>query len=166
MGVQPTRRQRRITRRPTVVDDDEDRAITILLDRQDDVRVTAGLLASHDPARGRVVVHPTPAPWGDHVFAHDLLAALGRPVNRFDDEHLSKAKAAWLAAAAWMLTEQIHDLVVLRADRLPASTWAWLLRVRQHAGLQLLLVCHLPQIPPDLVGVLAGSSHRVLHDLL
>jgi hypothetical protein len=60
MGVQPTRRQRRITRRPTFMDDDEDRPITILLDRQDDVRVTAGLLASHDPARGRVVVHPTP----------------------------------------------------------------------------------------------------------
>ena len=147
------------------MDDDEDRPVTILLDPQDDVRVTAGLLASHDPARGRVVVHPTPAPWGDHVFAHDLLAALGRPVSRFDDEHLSKAKAAWLAAAAWMLTEQIHDLVVLRADRLPASTWAWLLRVRQQAGHQLLLVCHLPQIPPHLAGALAGSNHRVLHDL-
>ena len=143
----------------------EDRDVTILLDPQDDVRVTAGLLASHDPARGRVVVHPTPAPWGDHVFAHDLLAALGRPVNRFDEEHLSKAKAAWLAAAAWMLTEQIHDLVVLRADRLPASTWTWLLRVRQQTGHRLLLVCHVPEIPPPLAGVLADSRHRVLHDL-
>ena len=86
-------------------------------------------------------------------------------MNRFDDEHLSRAKAAWLAAAAWILTEQNHDLVVLRADRLPVSTWAWLLRVRQQAGHQLLLVCHLPHIPPPLAGVLAGGRHRVLHDV-
>ena len=72
--------------------------VGVLMDPMDDVRVTVGLLACHDPSRGRVVVHPTPAPWGDHVFAHDLLAALGRPVNRFDDEHLSKAKAVWCGA--------------------------------------------------------------------
>src|SRR6476661_1359130 len=98
----------------------QDPTVGVLMDPTDDVRVTAGLLARHNPSRGRVVVHPTPAPPRDHVLAHDVLAALGRPVNRIDAEHLGPAKRAWAAAAAWMLAERIHDLVVLRADRLPA----------------------------------------------
>ena len=74
--------------------------VRILIDPRDDVRVTAGLLEQHDPTRGRVVVHPTPAPTRDHVFAHDLLVALGRPVNRLDAEHLTGSRPAWAAVTA------------------------------------------------------------------
>ena len=35
--------------------------VTVLLDPHDDANVTAALLAAHDPAAGRVTVHPTPA---------------------------------------------------------------------------------------------------------
>ena len=34
--------------------------VRVLLDPGDDMQVSVGLLDSHDPARGRVVVHPTP----------------------------------------------------------------------------------------------------------
>jgi hypothetical protein len=84
MGVLPARRQRRLKPVDEEAGGRGRSEIRILLDPRDDVRVTAGLLEQHDPARGRVVVHPTPAPSRDHVFAHDLLVALGRPVNRLE----------------------------------------------------------------------------------
>src|SRR6478752_1719006 len=112
------------------------------MDPLDDVRVTVGLLECHDPVRGRVVVHPTPAPMDNNVFAHDLLAALGRPVSRLDDERLTGAKPAWAAAAAGILADQVQDLVVLRADRLTVGTWSRLLRLRRQTGHLLTLVCH------------------------
>jgi len=139
--------------------------VRILIDPRDDVRVTAGLLEQHDPTRGRVVVHPTPAPTRDHVFAHDLLVALGRPVNRLDAEHLTGSRPAWAAVTAWMATEDIADLVVLRADRLPARTWIRLLGLCRQTGSRLLLVCHRPEIPAALGAALTGTAHRVLHEL-
>ena len=36
--------------------------VTVLLDPHDDADVTAALLAAHDPAAGRVTVHPTRPP--------------------------------------------------------------------------------------------------------
>lgn len=135
------------------------------MDPLDDVRVTVGLLECHDPGRGRVVVHPTPAPMDNHVFAHDLLAALGRPVSRLDDERLTAAKPAWAAAAAGILVDQVQDLVVLRADRLTVGTWSRLLRLRRQTGHRLTLVCHRPQIPAAHAARLVGTEHQVLHDL-
>lgn len=135
------------------------------MDPTDDVRVTAGLLAHHDPSRGLVVVHPTPAPPRNHVLAHDVLAALGRPVNRVDAEHLGPAKRAWAAAAAWMLAERIHDLVVLRADRLPAHALVRLLALRRQTDARLLLVCHRPQLSVPLVAALTGLEHHVFRDV-
>lgn len=161
MGVQPARRQRRMN----PVSEAEDPRVTVLMDPLDDVRVTVGLLECHDPVRGRVVVHPTPAPMDNHVFAHDLLAALGRPVSRLDDERLTGAKPAWAAAAAGILADQVQDLVVLRADRLTVGTWSRLLRLRRQTGHRLTLVCHRPQIPAAHAARLVGTEHQVLHDL-
>ena len=95
--------------------------VRVLLDPGDDMHVTVGLLDSHDPARGRVIVHPTPGGPGPQALAHDLLGALGRAVNRLNAEQLAGAAAAWRAVTAWMVTDQIEDLVVLRADRLSAA---------------------------------------------
>ena len=135
------------------------------MDPTDDVRVTAGLLAHHDPSRGLVVVHPTPAPLRSHVLAHDVLAALGRPVSRIDAEHLGPAKRAWAAAAAWMLTERVHDLVVLRADRLPAHALVRLLTLGRQTDARLLLVCHRPQLSDPLAAALTGLDHQVFRDV-
>jgi len=139
--------------------------LRILLDPGDDVRVSVGLLGSHDPARGRVVVHPTPGARSVQAFAHDVLGALGQAVNRLKAEQLVGRAPAWRAVTAWMMTDQIDDLVVLRADRLTASTWGQVLELCQDTGTRLLLVCHTPQIPAHLDAVLAGTGHQVLTGL-
>jgi hypothetical protein len=84
----------------------------------------------------------------------------GRPVNRLDAEHLTGSRPAWAAVTAWMATEDIADLVVLRADRLPARTWIRLLGLRRQTGSRLLLVCHRPEIPAALGAALTGTAHR------
>ena len=139
--------------------------VRVLLDPGDDMRVSVGLLERHDPARGRVVVHPTPGSPGPQAFAHDVLGALGRAVNRLKAEQLVGLAAAWRAVAAWMVTDQIEDLVVLRADRLTAGTWARVLELRRETGSRVLLVCHTPQIPAHLDAVLAGTGHHLLTGL-
>lgn len=135
------------------------------MDPTDDVRVTVSLLGRHDPARGRVVVHPTPATSSLQAFAHDLLGALGRAVNRLKAEQLTGTARTWQAAAAWMVTDQIGDVVVLRAERLSAGTWDRLVELCRHTGSRLLLVCHTRQIPAPLSAVLTGIEHQVLTDL-
>lgn len=132
------------------------------MDPTDDVQVTASLLERHDPASGFVVVHPTPGASSMQAFAHDLLSALGRAVNRLTAEQLTDTARTFQAAAAWLITDQINDLVVLRADRLSAATWNRLLTLCQQTGSRLLLVCHTDQVPAPLGVVLTGTGHQVL----
>ena len=139
--------------------------VRVLLDPGDDMQVSVGLLERHDPARGRVIVHPTPGASSPQAFAHDLLGALGRAVNRLDAEQLAGPAAAWRAVTAWMVTDQIEDLVVLRADRLSAGVWTRVLELCRETGSRVLLVCHTPQIPAHLDAVLAGTGHQLLTGL-
>jgi hypothetical protein len=67
--------------------------VRVLLDPGDDMYVSVGLLESHDPARGRVIVHPTPGASSPQALAHDLLGALGRAVNRLNAEQLADGGA-------------------------------------------------------------------------
>ena len=138
--------------------------VRVLLDPADDVQVSVGLLERHDPARGRVIVHPTSGTCSPQAFAHDVLGALGRAVNRLNAEQLA-GPAAGRAAAAWMVTDQIEDLVVLRADRLSARAWTWVLGLCRETGSRLLLVCHTRQIPAHLGAVLAGTGYQLLTGL-
>ena len=139
--------------------------VAVLLDPGDDMRVTAGLLDSHDPARGRGVVHPTPGSPGPQALAHDLLGALGQAVSRLSAEQLAGEAAAWRAVTAWMAAGQIEDLVVLRADRLSAAAWARVLALGRDAGCRVLLVCHASQIPVHLDAALAGTGCQLLAGL-
>jgi hypothetical protein len=139
--------------------------VRVLLDPGDDMHMTVGLLDSHDPARGRVIVHPTPGSPGPQALAHDLLGALDRAVNRLNAEQLTGEAAAWRAVTAWMVTSQIEDLVVLRADRLSAPAWTRVLRLGRDTGSRVLLVCHTRQIPAHLDAVLAGTGHQMLTGL-
>ena len=125
------------------------------------MHVSVGLLESHDPARGRVIVHPTPGASSPQALAHDLLGALGRAVNRLNAEQLAGV-AAGRAVTAWMVTDQIDDLVVLRADRLSAGAWTWVLGLCRETGSRVLLVCHTRQIPAHLNAVLAGTGYQLL----
>ena len=71
--------------------------VRVLLDPGDDMHVSVGLLESHDPARGRVIVHPTPGTSSPQALAHDLLGALGQAVNRLNAEQLAGEAPAWRA---------------------------------------------------------------------
>ena len=135
--------------------------VRVLLDPGDDMQVCVGLLESHDPARGRVIVHPTPGASSPQALAHDLLGALGRAVNRLTAEQLA-GPAAGRAVTAWIVTDQIDDLVVLRADRLSAGAWTWVLGLCRETGSRVLLVCHTRQIPAHLNAVLAGTGYQLL----
>lgn len=139
--------------------------VRVLLDPGDDVRVSVGLLDRHDPGGGVVVVHPTPGMTNRAAVAHDVLAALGRSVRRLTAEHLAGSESAWRAVAAWLLTDRIEDLIVLRADRLSAGGWERLVRVCRRTGTRLLLVCHLDAVPPALAAVLGSIEHQIVTDL-
>ncbi|HEY6793467.1 MAG TPA: hypothetical protein VI248_02155 [Kineosporiaceae bacterium] len=138
--------------------------VTVLLDPHDDVAVTVGLLERHDPDGGLVVVHPTPAVSGLASAAHDVLAGLGRAVNRLTAERLSGEHRAWRAVEAWLTADEIEHLVVLRADRLLPAVWERLMQACHRSGAGLLLVVHVPVIPAALAAVLAGTGHRTLAD--
>ncbi|MDJ0336752.1 hypothetical protein [Cryobacterium sp. PH31-O1] len=127
--------------------------------------MTVSLLEHHDPARGRIVVHPTPATSSPTAFVYDVLVALARPVTRLQAEHLTGEVRPWQAVAAWMVTDQVTDLIVLRADRLSDGTWNHLVGLCQHTGTRLMLVCHTRQVPESLGAVLTGIEHHVLTDL-
>lgn len=139
-------------------------AVRVFLDPADDATITADLLRRHDPPGGRVVVHPTPAATRTQELGHDLLAALGRPVNRLGAERLVAARPAWRAVAAWMQADRITELVVLRADRLTATSWSRLIDLCRSTGTRLTLVCHTQPIPPPLADTLQGIDHHVLTD--
>lgn len=139
--------------------------VRVLLDPGDQVRVSVGLLERHDPAGGLVVVHPTPGQCGLAAIAHDVLAALGRSIRRLKAERLAGPAPAGRAVLAWLLADQIQDLVVLRADRLSAAGWDWLLAVGRRTGTRLLLICHVQTIPPALADVLEGTTHEIVTDL-
>ena len=85
-------------------------------------------------------------------------------MNRLNAEQLAGA-AAGRAVTAWMVTDQIEDLVVLRADRLSAGAWTWVLGLGRETGSRLLLVCHARQIPAHLGAVLAGTGYQLLTGL-
>ena len=127
--------------------------------------MSVGLLERHDPAGGLVVVHPTPGLSGLAAIAHDVLAALGRSIRRLKAERLVGSAQAGRAVVAWLLADQIEDLVVLRADRLSAAGWNWLLAVCRRTGTRLLLICHVQAVPPALADVLEGATHEIVTDL-
>ncbi|MFI2206691.1 hypothetical protein ACH47Z_39400 [Streptomyces sp. NPDC020192] len=56
--------------------------VTVLLDPGDDAVITRAALAAHDPAAGHITLRPTSGTTSDRYFAHDRLAALGKPAHR------------------------------------------------------------------------------------
>ncbi len=143
-----------------------DRTVDVLMDPGDDVAVTRGLLAHHDPTAGLVVVHPTAATRQLRGLGHDALAALGAPITALSTEHLGGATAAWRAVRAWVIAFRVEHLVVLRAHRLDPRAWMALVDVAVHTDVRLLLVCHLPRIPTRLHRELAAAATVRVFDSL
>jgi hypothetical protein len=138
--------------------------VVVLMDPLDDAAVTAELLAAHDPGRGVVVVHPTPATSGAKALGQDLLHALGRPISRLATERVSGATPAWHAATAWIAAGDVDRLIVLRAHRLTPSTWEQLLELWRCTGVRLVLVCHDHKVPRDAARLLEAADHYVTQD--
>jgi hypothetical protein len=130
----------------------------VLLDPTDDQAVTAGLLTRHDPLAGCVVVHPTPGANGRASLAHDVLAALGRPVEIPPRSRIAREAGAWAAATAWAAADRVAHLVVLRAHRLPAEGWTRLLEFAANVGAEVLLVCHTPTVAAHLRARLPATA--------
>lgn len=147
-------------RRPRPVTDTSP-DVTVLLDSSDDAAVTRAALAGHDPAAGCVTVHPTPGTTSDRYFAHDLLAALGKPAHLpgFPD---SRAPV-WEAATAWLAAIPVRRLTVLRAHLLTRTRLQRLLDLQAFTGAHLVLVCHRSCPTAALRDALTGAPHTLVH---
>ncbi|MDX3527752.1 hypothetical protein P1P75_15205 [Streptomyces sp. ID05-39B] len=138
--------------------------VALVMDRYDDVAHTHAALAAHDPAVGRITLHPGPGTTSDTALAHDLLAALGKPPllpGRFP----AGRQPAWEAATAWIAALPAARLTVLRAHRLTTRRLECLLHLRDTTGIPLTLVCHRPHLTTALHRALHPVPHTVTSDL-
>jgi len=114
--------------------------VMVLADPGDSPGCVAGLSARHDLGRGVAVCLPQPGPGSAQALAGDLLTALGKFPGALAAGHLSRRGLE--LAGLWLRAEQVQDLVVLRADRLPARCWTSLAALAAAAGTRLWLVVH------------------------
>lgn len=136
-------------------------AITVVLDPGDDAAVTRAALAAHAPAAGWITVHPAPGTRSDRYFAHDLLAALGKPA---DLPGFAPSRApVWEAVTAWMAATPVRHLTVLRAHLLTRERLRRLLDLRAFTGAHLVLVCHRGRLTAALNDVLADVPCTLTH---
>ena len=131
---------------------------TVVLDHDDDVLFTRAALASHDPAAGRIVVHPAAS--NDRLLWHAILQALGTrrktaPATREEQE--SAVQAALQAAPPCQLT-------VLRAHRIGLGLWADLVYLHRTTRADLVLVHH-AELPDGLAHLLRHCDHRIVGTL-
>lgn len=138
--------------------------VVLVLDRYDDAAHTHTALAAHDPAGGRITLHPGPGTTSDTALAHDLLAALGKP-PLLPGRYPPGRQPAWEAATAWIHAMPATRLTVLRAHRLTTRRLERLLRLRKATGITLTLVCHRPRPPAALHRALHAVPHTVTSDL-
>ncbi|MEV0416483.1 hypothetical protein AB0I68_38570 [Streptomyces sp. NPDC050448] len=136
-------------------------AVTVVLDPGDDAAITRAALAAHDPAAGRVTVHPAPGTRSDLYFAHDVLAALGKPAD-LPGFTLSRAPV-WEAATAWMAAIPVRRLTVLRAHLLTRERLRRLLDLRAFTGAHLVLVCHRARLTAALNDTLTDVPCTLTH---
>jgi hypothetical protein len=138
--------------------------VVLVLDCCDDAAHTHAALAAHDPASGRITLHPGPGTTSDTALAHDLLAALGKP-PLLPGRYPPGRQPAWEAATAWIHAMPAARLTVLRAHRLTPRRLERLLRLREVTGIAPTLVCHRPHPPAALHQALHALPHTVTNDL-
>ena len=132
--------------------------VIVLADPADSPGCVTGLNARHDLGRGVAVCLPQPGPGAASALAGDLLIALGKFPGALTAEHLSRRGRE--LAGLWLRAEQVHDLVVLRADRLPARCWTSLAALAAAAGTRLWLVVHQAAAAPGQLAALAPPAGR------
>ncbi|MFB4304426.1 hypothetical protein [Actinomadura sp. NTSP31] len=135
--------------------------VTIALDAADEHSNVQAMMSLHDPAAGRIVVHPTPAVGGRLTLAHDLMGALGKSAAARNDGR--GVAEIWLQAAAWICGSGISEMVVLRGHLLPRPALARLVQLAADTGAALILVWH-ERPPADWRQVLPAATLAVLED--
>jgi hypothetical protein len=134
--------------------------VHVVFDPDDSLQCLQLVLRLDCRAAGRVVCHPAPDATSSAWFAVDLLLALGK---RFDAVRVEHAvHRSWQLTSIWMLAEQVTDLFVLRADRLPAGRWHELLRLARRCRLRLWLIVHRPDLPPSQHRLVAADAYQPL----
>ncbi|OEV06277.1 hypothetical protein AN216_00360 [Streptomyces oceani] len=134
--------------------------VTVIVDRDDDVRFTRTALAAHAPAAGRVVVHLTVAA-GDRLLWHDILQALDdgrrrRPrSSRATREEQERVRTALRRAVGSL------QVTVRRAHRIGPALWADLIHLHRTTTVDVVLVHH-AELPDALVHLLSHSDHHVI----
>lgn len=137
--------------------------VTVVLDRGDDARFTAAALAAHRPRAGRITVHPTVGTARTAVLLHDHLTALGRSVVGLRAQGLAQEAQAEHAVRAWMWTEAVQHVIVLRSH-LRIDLY-YLLDLHAATGAALTLVWHAPALGSGLESLLSSLDHRVVDTL-
>ncbi|WP_436763160.1 hypothetical protein [Streptosporangium sp. V21-05] len=134
--------------------------MTILVDPDDDYRITHAALQAHDVANGVLTVHPTVGISAMVALAQDILVALGKRPAVVVKERVT-ATAMWMSAAAWVKGAGIRQLVILRAHRLSRPSLARLVHLAADANASLTLVWH-AQPPVTWEGVLPAATIKVV----
>lgn len=135
---------------------DGDTPVIVLDNPGDDPGCVSELGRRHDLDRGVVVCLPRPGAGPGAVLAEDLLVALGKLPGCLAAEGLSRRGPD--LAELWLAAEQVRELVVLHADRLPAPCWGELARVAAAAQSRLWLVAHRTPAAAHRAALAAGTT--------
>ncbi|MGW7171081.1 hypothetical protein ACWGH3_38610 [Streptomyces sp. NPDC054884] len=135
---------------------------TVIVDRQDDVRITRTVLAAHHPASGRISIHPTVG-GGGRLLWHDILhtVADGRPLRAPASTERGSAPVQEHAARSALKAAAVQRMTVLRAHRIGWGVWADLMALHRTTDTDVLMVHH-AEIPADLAHLLRHCDHRIL----
>lgn len=129
-----------------------------MVDREDDVHFTHAALASHDPAAGRIVVHPTSPPAAGRCGrTSSWLWAPGTDPSATSEEEEHAVHTALQHARPC-------QLAILRAHRINSGMWPELIHLHRTTRADLVLVHH-AELPDYLTHLLRHCDHRIIDTL-
>lgn len=116
--------------------------IRVVIEEDDSLERLKRLRQLADPKTGVIVLEITPGTPSNEWLVRDLLAALGKEEGRHGD--FKSTNLAWERAAAWVIGEDVREIVAAKADLLGAGHWRRLTEFALHVGCSLTLVSHGP----------------------
>lgn len=115
-----------------------DPGVTVVFDRNDDPTLVDQLARRCGRTTGKVLVRPVPRLRKEVDLAADILISLGKRFDALTRE--KQIHRAWLLVQLWLRAESIRQLVIMDADRLPASLWLSISELAEAARVRVWLV--------------------------